>query len=229
MIRCIIFDCGNTLFTERYALKSLGRIHRGTLGKFGFVISTSKLSKITNIILKKHASEIREAKLPERVFCRELLKRLDARIRLEEYVAEFNVSYWKKIKIFPDVRTVLERLSKKYRLAALCNGKNPTAHHFILKNLKLEKYFEVSGHSEEIGFEKPDRNAFLFVTNVLNVKPEECAMVGDNLNDDVMGAKRVGMTTFWLDRERKNASNQPNFVIHSLMQIEKILDEVRAI
>lgn len=226
MIKGIIFDCGNTLFTEKYALNSLNKIHRETLKKFGISISSGKVSKIAKIILKENICEIRKAKFPEKVFCRELLKKLGVRIELEKYVEKFNVNYWKKIKIFPNVQVALERLLKKYKLATLCNGKNPKAYHFILKNLKLEKYFEVNGHSEEIGFEKPDRNAFLFVINALNLRPEECAMVGDNPNDDIMGAKRIGMTTFWLKGKGKIIAVRSDFVINSIRQIEKILDKI---
>ncbi|MBL8683752.1 MAG: HAD family hydrolase [Myxococcales bacterium] len=50
-----------------------------------------------------------------------------------------------------------------------------------------------------IGFSKPDRRAYLHVAAALEVAPERCAMVDDEL-DCVRGAEAVGMRAWLLDR-----------------------------
>ena len=58
--------------------------------------------------------------------------------------------------------------------------------------------------SQDIGFEKPDSNAFLAVTNKLNVLPKECLFIGDSYKNDVLGALNVGMSAIFLNNYDTN-------------------------
>jgi HAD superfamily hydrolase (TIGR01662 family) len=48
---------------------------------------------------------------------------------------------------------------------------------------------------------KPSASIFLAVLDQLEVAPEAAAMIGDSPNDDVEGARALGMRAFLLDRE----------------------------
>ena len=48
---------------------------------------------------------------------------------------------------------------------------------------------------------KPHASIFLAVLEPLGARPEEAAMIGDSPDDDVEGARALGMRTFLLDRE----------------------------
>lgn len=47
---------------------------------------------------------------------------------------------------------------------------------------------------------KPSRRFFKRVLSRLEAEPEQTAMIGDKLIADMWGAKRVGMTTVWVER-----------------------------
>jgi HAD superfamily hydrolase (TIGR01549 family) len=51
------------------------------------------------------------------------------------------------------------------------------------------------------GRTKPDPTIFRAVLERLGVEPEAAAMVGDSLEDDVEGARAIGMRAFLLDRD----------------------------
>jgi len=50
---------------------------------------------------------------------------------------------------------------------------------------------------------KPDPTIFQAVLNRLEVEPEQAAMVGDSPEDDVEGARSMGMRAFLIDRENR--------------------------
>jgi ribulose-1,5-bisphosphate 5-phosphatase len=51
------------------------------------------------------------------------------------------------------------------------------------------------------GWTKPHPSIFEAVLEQLNARPEEAAMVGDSPEDDIEGARALGMRAFLLDRE----------------------------
>ena len=57
--------------------------------------------------------------------------------------------------------------------------------------------FELYTTYENIGFCKPNPSYYLEITSRLNVAPEECLMVGNDVTED-MAAKSAGMEVFLL-------------------------------
>ncbi len=53
------------------------------------------------------------------------------------------------------------------------------------------------------GKTKPDASIFLAVLERLALRPEDAAMIGDSVDDDVEGARALGMRAFLLDREER--------------------------
>ncbi len=92
---------------------------------------------------------------------------------------------------------------------------------FLFSNLGLEKYFEIFT-PRETKFLKPDSRAFLAVLEKLKVKPEETLMIGDELERDLIPAKKLGMEIILVDRENK-IENTPVKKIGSLADLKQIL------
>ncbi|MGH2996377.1 MAG: HAD family hydrolase, partial [Gaiellaceae bacterium] len=67
------------------------------------------------------------------------------------------------------------------------------AHHSIVVDAALS--------SRVHGKVKPHPTIFLAVLERLEVEPAEAAMVGDSLEDDLEGARSLGMRAFLVDRE----------------------------
>jgi putative hydrolase of the HAD superfamily len=68
----------------------------------------------------------------------------------------------------------------------------------VLDNYKIRDLFDAIAVSSEIGARKPDARIFVAALKTLSIKPEEAVFVSDELAEDLVGAKGLGMITVWL-------------------------------
>lgn len=102
------------------------------------------------------------------------------------------------VMVFPDVTASLERLRRSFRLALLSNTQS-----FDLEPLErtgLFARFDVVHLSCDTGLLKPDAATFGAVTRALGVPRPEVLMVGDNWNDDILGARGAGLEAVLMRR-----------------------------
>jgi putative hydrolase of the HAD superfamily len=71
------------------------------------------------------------------------------------------------------------------------------------------------------GKTKPDPSIFRAALDLLAVGAEETAMIGDSLDDDVEGARAVGMRAFLLDREGLYPEREGS--LHHLLALPDVL------
>ncbi len=116
-----------------------------------------------------------------------------------------------------DVIDTLEYLSKKYELVVLTNWFT-TAQTNRLKTAKIDKYFKKIFGGED--YIKPNPQAFL--TAVGNTPLEQCIMIGDSYDIDIMGAYNTGIKPIFLNPKHKE--NKNNFQeIKKLSDLKNIL------
>ncbi len=60
--------------------------------------------------------------------------------------------------------------------------------------------FDAEVFSSEIGLSKPDPRIYLACCELLGVEPREAVFVGDGANDELAGARRVGMKAILIHR-----------------------------
>jgi putative hydrolase of the HAD superfamily len=82
----------------------------------------------------------------------------------------------------------------------------------------------VSGHH---GYHKPDVRLFLRACEDLGVLPEECVMVGDRIDNDVVPARLLGMRTI-LFRTGRHIAQQPRSAHDVPAREVRDVDELRA-
>ena len=103
------------------------------------------------------------------------------------------------VKPFQGASTALERLRESgIRLALLTNGSSEKQWGKI-RQFGLERYFDHIQVEGDVGFGKPDAQAFRHALSTLDARPHETWMVGDNLLADIAGAQRVGIHAIWMD------------------------------
>ncbi len=66
-----------------------------------------------------------------------------------------------------------------------------------LAELGLDRYFEATAISCDMGYMKPHPRIFEQVLGEMNVRPQETAMVGDSLRADVQASQALGMAGIW--------------------------------
>jgi putative hydrolase of the HAD superfamily len=100
--------------------------------------------------------------------------------------------------IYEDVLSTLDLLRRKgLRIGLVSNtGRDLLAfveHHGLVVDAAVG--------SGSYGKTKPHPTIFRYALEQLGVAPEEAVMVGDSLEDDVEGARAIGMRAFLIDRE----------------------------
>ncbi len=102
----------------------------------------------------------------------------------------------------PKAKTLIDTLKEKgVRLILATNPLFPeSAQHVRMSWVGLcPDDFELITHYENSSFSKPNTSYFLTVLERCDLKPEECLMIGNNVNDDIIPAESVGITTFTVD------------------------------
>ncbi len=101
----------------------------------------------------------------------------------------------------PETRAVLEDLKGRYTLGLLTDGYLPTQR-LKVQALGIEHYFRAIMYTEELGreFWKPSPRGFEKLLEMLGVRPEQAAYVGDNETKDFIAPNRLGLLTVQLRR-----------------------------
>ena len=110
------------------------------------------------------------------------------RVEREEAVAPFPGA----------IETLTEMRARGVRLGLITNGAASTQQSKI-QRFNLAPLFGSIVIEGEFGVGKPDERVFRHSLDVLGVPVEQSWMVGDNLEWDVQGAQRVGITGIWND------------------------------
>lgn len=77
----------------------------------------------------------------------------------------------------------------------------------------IKKYFDFIMTGFEAGCDKTNPKMYKKVLEILNVKPEEAIMIGDDVPIDVLLPKRLNINAILLDRERKNTKCKEAYAI----------------
>ena len=118
-------------------------------------------------------------------------------------------------------------LSPKANLVLLTNG--PTDHQLKkIHSLNLYKWFtsERIFISESTGIKKPEHEAFINVEKLFpNTSPSKFWMIGDDLHNDIFGAKRRNWNTVYFKYEKTLQSLMSSPLSTPNQLLEKLLDE----
>ena len=110
-----------------------------------------------------------------------------------------NLAYCVPEKEDESLFQTLEYLYNRYELIILTNWFEESQK-ARLKRLNILAYFKEFYGAEE--YAKPYKEAFIQAMG--KRKPEECAMIGDNINQDIQAAKKAGITKLvWVDNFNK--------------------------
>jgi len=139
---------------------------------------------------------------------------------LEDYLNEF-----KNCCVpFDNLLLMLEELKKRnMQIGMITNGYGQ----FQMDNIKtlgIESYFQTVLISEWEGIKKPDPQIFLRAADKLSVLPSECVFIGDHPENDVQGARNVGMVGIW-KKDSQWMDAQAEYVIDDLMKIPAMIEE----
>ncbi|KRM90801.1 HAD superfamily hydrolase [Liquorilactobacillus cacaonum DSM 21116] len=95
-----------------------------------------------------------------------------------------------------------------------------------LADSHFAQFFSQIFISEEVGFQKPNKNFFDFVfENIEGSKPQNSLIIGDSLTSDVLGGINAGIDTIWFNpKNNKNlVKYKASYTVNNLFEINNIL------
>lgn len=115
---------------------------------------------------------------------------------------------------------VLRQLSNRYGIGIITNQVCLTQMQKLSMIDPYSKWIDFVITSEEVGFEKPHRNIFLEACNRVGVSPNQCAIVGDDWESDVLGSLSLGFQVIFLGSPKKIISKK----IYATKNIREIVN-----
>jgi len=204
-IKRIIFDLDNTLIPWK---NEYSKGFKRVIEEYNLKIDYKREAEVTDTYESFYDSYKKEYLLEHfnKVF--EQNVKIDFINKWLEYVGEMSEE-------IPEVTEVLEYLSKKYELVVLTNWFKESQEK-RLEIAGMRKYFlKVVGGDE---YKKPDPNSYKLAID--NLKPEECIMIGDNLELDIKGAVKAGLNAIYLNPKEEKCEFKS---IKSLSELKDIL------
>ena len=127
-----------------------------------------------------------------------------------------------KSACFPFTHETLSYLKTKYQLHIITNGFRESQEQKINAS-NLQPYFGEVITSECIGFAKPDKRIFLHALERTGVQANDCLMIGDNLEADILGAQNAGIDQVFFNPSGKQHPLKATFEISCLSELQRIL------
>ncbi|MDI6806345.1 MAG: HAD-IA family hydrolase [Candidatus Aenigmarchaeota archaeon] len=143
---------------------------------------------------------------------------------VEKGFKQFYPKYFFHVKIFPEVKDVLEELKRKrISLSIVSNIPNLFLREH-LQEFKIANYFDVITSQEDCNEQKPSPKSLLVTLEKLKARPEESAYVGD-MEEDVIAGKRANVYTIAISRAGsyhpswRLKKQNPDYFISSLYEL----------
>lgn len=120
-----------------------------------------------------------------------------------------------QVTFFQDTLSTLQQLAKRYPLLALTNGNAD------IQQVGLSDYFQHALNAEQIGVGKPDPQAYQRLLAVADITPAQLVHIGDNPQDDILGAQQMGIRTVWFNPTQVPWQHaiEPTYQIQRLAQL----------
>lgn len=210
-IKNVLFDFGDTLVqaSPQYSLDAcLSRLLR-SLARNGISITIDDHKRAYEAVHERivASNSLREITYDVRV-CRTLglcgysLKPTDKAV---VEATEVFMECWIQARTMEkSVPFVLQELKKRFALGVVSNLVFSSAVSRTLNRFGVAKYFDAIIVSADVGWRKPSPKIFMKALQTMGIAAVETVYVGDELDHDVEGAKKVGMHTVLLKRPSTN-------------------------
>ena len=144
---------------------------------------------------------------------------------VEKITWAYQDSWVNGLKILEDTQSILEQLLNDYRLGIVTNFQQPNLIPDILNEFGLKELFETVIISAEVGYRKPHPFIFQQALDELAIDdPDSVVYVGDNIRDDIEGARFAGLNSILIDINGKHP--EVDLCIEKLEALPDILSKI---
>ncbi|CZQ96301.1 HAD family hydrolase [Trichococcus ilyis] len=237
MVTTFIFDVDDTLYDQ---LEPFNRAFKKHFLRFKDEVDIENLYKLS----RKYSDEAFESTGYEIKKLRKMhiyriskaFEELGIRITEEEALS-FQLDYetfQNEIKLIDEFPQIFELLLQRgAKLGIITNGADANQMRKI-KQLGLGKWIAPENMlvSEIAGVSKPNKEIFEALEEKMGFSKHDVYYIGDNFNNDIVGAAAAGWKTIWVNF-RKHAARDPKitatYVVEQPMDLLKLLDHLTKI
>lgn len=225
MIKAVIFDMDNTLIDFMKIKTSSVEAAINAMIHAGLKMDKKKAEEILYELYDEHGIE------DQHIFQR-FLERVNNKIDYK--ILSAGIVAYRKLQSglldpYPATFPTLVKIKEMgLKLAILSDA--PSIKGWIrLREMKIADFFDVVVTFDDTKETKPNPAPFKKVLSMLNLKPEECLMVGDSPKRDMEGAKKAGIKTVFAsygatkDKKYKDA----DYTIKSVSEVIPILEKLK--
>ena len=178
-VRAIIFDASGTILNDIHAVWKANSDAYGAFGLAGFGTLEEFKARFQLPVPEFH----RANGVP-----RDLIGEVDCKFR------EFYPRYASDVEVFPEVKDVLDELSKRGMMLGVVSNIPTLFLREHLKKFKIERYFCIINGQEDCDEQKPSPKPILITLERIRIKPQEAMYIGD-MEEDIIAAKRAKVRT----------------------------------
>lgn len=225
-IKHIFFDLDHTLWNFE---KNSALTFKFLLDKYNITIDLQKFLKVYMPINFSLWNLYRDDKITKEYLRHNRLKSTFEKLNIKidsGLIDEISNDYVKHLPdnnfLLPNTIPVLDYLFQKYTLHIITNGFTEVQNTKI-SNSNLNKYFSCIIDSETVGVKKPHSKIFNYAYNISKAAyKNECLMIGDNYQADVMGALNNGFKAIHLNSNNESY-HENSIIITDLISLKEIL------
>lgn len=101
--------------------------------------------------------------------------------------------------LFEDAISTINSLKKAGLKLGLVTNASPSVR-VLVNNYKFDEYLDAVIISSEVNCRKPSEEIYKVALEELGIRPTETVFVGDGNDNELAGARNLGITTVWVDR-----------------------------
>ncbi len=224
-----IFDIDDTLYDQ---ITPFADAYAAVFGQRAYEVDIIKLF----VQSRKHSDEVYEQSLRGEMSMKDMqVYRIQKAFEdFEIFISEgdawaFQQIYaknQKEITLPETVKKMLNECAEKAQLGVVTNGPDK---HQMAKAMALgltrwipEEYIIISG---AVGVAKPEPGIFEIAVQKMHPKAETY-YIGDSFRNDILGAKRAGLKTVWLNRrnhEIPEGEEKPDYMVRTEEELRNLL------
>jgi putative hydrolase of the HAD superfamily len=221
MIKAVIFDLDNTLIDFWKMKHMCCDAAMSSMIDAGLKVNKKKALKLLFELYDKYGLE--DPRIFQK-FLKKTTKKIDTKILAHGVVAYRKVKFG-CLEPYPHVHHILLKLKQKGVKLAIVSDAPKLKAWIRLASMRIGDFFDVVVAFEDTKNHKPSPLPFEAALKSLRVKPEQCLMVGDWPERDILGAKKLGMKTAFA--KYGNPKIKHSGADYVITDVKKLLDIVK--
>ena len=233
-IKAVLFDYGNTLieFGPDQIKSQYKSLENELIGIFGHcdcdklkeVRDRQAVAPFSNGFIENNLMDL------SKELIHELYNIIPEKHHIDALIISRYQSFINDVLLPENVLPLLVKLKQKYRIGIVSNYPCGRSIRDSLIDNGLFDILETVVVSGDVGYIKPHPKPFETALDLLDLRPDQCVYIGDNLLADVQGSKRMGMYSILTEQYKpyvpfdiSGGDLMPDLKIKKIEELEELL------